>query len=222
MNTLQFYYANTVLGVSSVIQPKKIRSAYRLRPHSIEQIDFLFFCDPINKKEDKILIQKIAKAIGSSEYLIAEILDSKNSHIPFMLNNLLTRFLPKGFVIFGNDLSDRLTEKCSNPLPAESATGSAGAGQAATDRTDKTKQKNQIFSVTKTTSILLNQKKSLPKQIKWKVSINHNKQYHIPGCILNEINDFTGPNSPELQKKKQSAWSTLIKTFPQQPIPHHR
>ncbi len=110
MNAGQFYYVHNVLGVSTVIQPEGVRSAYRLHNNSIEKPDFIFFCEQIKTVEDKILIQKIAKAIGSSRELIIEVLNrsgfiSKNGTI---LDNLLTRILPKGFVIFGQSLSQYL------------------------------------------------------------------------------------------------------------------
>ena len=114
MNALQFYYVNTVLGASSVIQPQKIRSAYCLHRSSEKQTNFLFFCNHLNTKEEKELIQKIATAIDHSESMIVEILDMKNTHIPLLLNNFLTRFLPKGFVIFGHDLAFRLARFSSN------------------------------------------------------------------------------------------------------------
>ena len=116
MNTLQFYYTHTVLGVSSVLQPKGIRDSYRLHPSCARKAGFLFFCDQIQGKEGKQLIQKIAGAMGLSEYLILEIINPQNPHTPFILNNFLSRFRPKGFVVFGLELARRLMQ---NPLPAE-------------------------------------------------------------------------------------------------------
>ena len=61
MNTQQFSYIKEVLGISSVIQPKEIQSVYRLSEGFLNQtgpIDFLFFCDPITKSEEKNLLKK--------------------------------------------------------------------------------------------------------------------------------------------------------------------
>ncbi len=110
MNALQFYYVRTVLGVSSVIQPEALRSVYRLLNNSTTKADFLFFCDPVKSVEEKHLIQKMAKAIGSSQALILEVLNQ--THLEkAMLDNLLTRFLPRGFVIFGANLGYSLINK---------------------------------------------------------------------------------------------------------------
>jgi len=57
MNSLQFYYAHTVLGISSIVQPAWVRSTYRLHGHSEKQIDCLFFCDHLYRTEGKILIK---------------------------------------------------------------------------------------------------------------------------------------------------------------------
>ena len=110
MNALQFYYVRTVLGVSSVIQPEVLRSVYRLLNNSAGKADFLFFCDPVKSVEEKHLIQKMAKAIGSSKELILEVLNQTHSE-KAMLDNLLTRFLPRGFVIFGANLGYSLINK---------------------------------------------------------------------------------------------------------------
>ncbi len=112
MNAMQFYYARTVLGVSSFIAPQKVRKLYRLHYSSKKQVDFMFFCGPLHTKENKKLIQKIAQALNSSDYIIAEILQTQSPSIPSIINNLLTRFLPtKGFVIFGSDPVSHLTDK---------------------------------------------------------------------------------------------------------------
>lgn len=111
MNALQFYYVNTVLGISSFLQPQEIRSTYRLLYGSTKNPDFLFFCDSLKNNGDKTLIQKISKALGSDQYIIVEILNQHSLLINIVLNNLLTRFLPKCFVIFGPDLGFKLTNK---------------------------------------------------------------------------------------------------------------
>ncbi len=134
MNTSQFYYAHNVLGISSFLQPQKIRSTYRLYHSSETETEFLFFCQQlysspplsqgpalqgsnkisINKEKDSSLIQKIAQALRFSNYGIVEILDKQSLHVPYILNNLLTRFCPKGFVIFGPDLASHLNPKGFN------------------------------------------------------------------------------------------------------------
>ena len=112
MNALHFYYWNTVLGVSSFIQPQKVRTIYRLIHGLTKEPDLLFFCNSLNNnKEYKTLIQKMAKALGSDKYIIVEILNPKTPHIPLILKNLLIRFLPKSFVIFNPDLDSQLTNK---------------------------------------------------------------------------------------------------------------
>ena len=168
MNSLQFYYTHKVLGISSIIQPAWVRSTYRLHDHSEKQVDCLFFCNHLNMKEGKVLIQNIAKAIDSSAYIIVEILDSHNPCVSFIPNNLLTRFQPKGFVIFGGGLA------------------------------------YQLFS---------DQVRNVHEKITRKIMIGQNQQYDIPGCVLSPINELTGSNLPEIQKKKQQAWNTLKQFF---------
>ena len=111
MNALQFYYAHTVLGISSFILPQKSRNIYRLHQSSKKQVDFIFFCDSLHTKENKELIKKIAQALNSSDYIIVEILQSQSTSIPSIIKNLLTRFLPKGFIVFGSELAPHLTAK---------------------------------------------------------------------------------------------------------------
>ncbi|MDE0118886.1 MAG: hypothetical protein OXM55_02620, partial [Bdellovibrionales bacterium] len=114
MNGSQFYYAHNVLGISSLLKPQKIRSTYRLHHSSEKEIDFLFFCQQLNTEKDPSLIQKIAQALGFPNYAIVEIRDKQNPYVPYILNNLLTRFCPKGFVIFGPDLAPHLNPKGFN------------------------------------------------------------------------------------------------------------
>ena len=119
MNASQFYYIHNVLGVSSFLKPQKIRSTYHLHYGSEKEISFLFFCNTLNTESDCRLIQKIAQALHACGYIIAEILDPQSTHVPFMLNNLLTRFRPKGFVIFGPDLAIHLNPKTFNAMNSE-------------------------------------------------------------------------------------------------------
>ena len=65
MNAIQFYYISNVLGVSSIIQPEKLRSVYRLHPSLEKQTDFLLFCRQLKTEEEKQLIQKIKKSPGA-------------------------------------------------------------------------------------------------------------------------------------------------------------
>ena len=104
MNTQQFSYIKEVLGISSVIQPKEIQSIYRLSEGFLNQtgpIDFLFFCDPITKPEEKNLLKKMAQALSAQAYLIVEILNPKDFYTKGIETHLLTRFIPKGLVFFG-------------------------------------------------------------------------------------------------------------------------
>ena len=234
MNAGQFYYVHNVLGVSTVIQPEGVRSAYRLHNNSIEKPDFIFFCEQIKTVEDKILIQKIAKAIGSSRELIIEVLNrsgfiSKNGTHPAdgdtrpaggntppesvrkhlkgggtssaggdtppesgdtcpegysslatlkenlqkpsytILDNLLTRILPKGFVIFGQSLSQYL---------------------------------------------IGNRAGNLDRKISRSLFLSTQETLSVPGCVLSPLNNFMGLNSAEVQKTKQHAWAILKKVFP--------
>ena len=122
MTAIQLYYVNTVLRISSIIQPQEIRSIYRLHSSSAKQTDFLFFCHQLHTEEEKSLIQKIGKTLSPYENRIVEILsdptDKKDlsssatyseSTLNKVMKNLLTRFLPKGFIIFGSDLAIHLT-----------------------------------------------------------------------------------------------------------------
>lgn len=120
MNALQFYYANTVLGVSSFIQPQKIRTSYRLIYSPTKEPDLLFFCNSMeNNKEYKTLIKKMAKALDSDKYMIVEILNPKKRHIPYILKNLLSRFLPKSFIIFNPNSDFPATDKTHSTKSSE-------------------------------------------------------------------------------------------------------
>ncbi len=122
MTAIQLYYVNTVLGISSIIQPREIRSIYRIHPSSTKPTDFLFFCHQLHTEEEKKLIQKIGKTLSPYENRIVEILTDpiekrelvsntaySESTLNKVMKNLLTRFLPKGFIIFGSDLAIHLT-----------------------------------------------------------------------------------------------------------------
>ncbi len=107
MNTLQFYYAREVLGVRAILKPKILRTTYQLsRPLACQQ-DFLFFCGALKTSPQKELIKNIARALKGSAEQVVEMAGLKP--LPFLLNNLICRFPPsKGFVIFGEDLADKI------------------------------------------------------------------------------------------------------------------
>ena len=113
MNINQFYYTNKVLGISSFICPKHLRSTYSLdtthysylSDNNIQKKTILYFTESLNT-EDKIIIQKINQALNQPDYILIEIKDLKSQSSLF--ENLLTRFSPKGFVIFGPQLASHL------------------------------------------------------------------------------------------------------------------
>lgn len=108
MNTEQFYYIHKVLGVSSFIQPKDIRAAYKLHNYLYKNTPFLFFCSHLDSNKKKLLIKKMALSLNYTNTMIIEVLNIHHPHISNLLNNFLTRFVPKGFVIFGYDLASCL------------------------------------------------------------------------------------------------------------------
>ena len=110
MNSLQFYYLQEVFNISFVIRPQKNRDLYRLRPLCPKRADLLFFCSTLKTEEEKSLVQKIANSLTFYP-VIVEIRDPQNPGARLVLNNLITRFLPKGFVIFGAELANQLREK---------------------------------------------------------------------------------------------------------------
>ena len=182
MTAIQLYYVNTVLGISSIIQPQKIRSIYRIHPSSAKSTDFLFFCHQLHTEEEKSLIQKIGKTLSPYENRIVEILADptekptekkelslNTAHSESTLNkvmkNLLTRFLPKGFIVFGSDLAIHLTST-----------------------------KNTTEKIVET------------------VPISHHQNQSIPGCVLHSIHDMVdSPNSTETQERKKQTWNNLKK-----------
>ena len=184
MNVLQFYYINTVFGVSSIIQPQKLRSVYYLHPSLEKQTDFLFFCHPLHTKKEKELIQKIGKTLSPYKIQILEILanstkqqqtkkeflsnpPTSKSILKNTVNSLLTRTLPKGFIIFGSDLATHLTATYT-----EKKTG----------------------TIAETIHINSYQKKS------------------IPGCVIHKLSDMLGDtNSTKIQERKKQTWNTLKK-----------
>ena len=184
MNMIQFYYINTVLGISSIIKPQKLRSIYHLHPSLKKQPDFLFFCHPLHTKEEKNLIQKIGKTFHPCEIQIVEIFTDLTKQQPrkkepslntapyefplrSTINSLLTRTLPKGFIIFGSDLATRLT----------------------TTYTEK-----KIGPITEAIHINSHQKKT------------------ISGCVIHTVSDMTeNPDSTKTQERKKQTWNTLKK-----------
>ena len=185
VNTLQFYYADRVLGLSSLIKPRNIRDSYRLHPSKSRRADFLFFCEQMKTKEDKALIQKIASAMELSEYFILEILNPQNPHTPFILNNFLARFRPKGFAVFGPELAARLRGRPNSSTSGTPKQVSAEEGKEGRPNS------------------------SAPGLFKQEVALSENLSLSIPGCVLDKVSAFTGPDSPDLRKRKQSAWKIL-------------
>ncbi len=45
--------------------------------------------------------------------------------------------------------------------------------------------------------------------LKREIRISKNKTFTVPACVLDKVSAFTGPDLPNLRKKKQSAWNTL-------------
>ena len=213
MNTSQFYYAHNVLGISSFLKPQKIHSTYRLYNTSEKELEFLFFCQElhpssllsqkqalkgsnksINTEKNNSLIQKIAQALGSSHYATVEVLDLKSPYLPFVLNNLLTRFVPKGFVIFGSDLASHLKPK---DLIAQNSEENLTLeiNKLKTKYPHKISVKNLYGKITET------------------IAINKNQHQSISGCILNKLSDFTEPDLKTVQERKKQAWEILKQVF---------
>ena len=193
MNTAQFYYIYKALGISSFLQPQKIRSTYRLHYSSGKEINFLFFCHQLNMEQGNTLIQKIAQALGSSEHITVEVLDLQSPHTPFMLKNLLTRFLPKGFVIFGPDLASHLNPKGFDFMNSEQALEFT---KNPSNFSNKVNTKNPLGKIIET------------------ISTNKNQKQSISGCVLNALSDFTESDPKKVQERKKQAWKILKQTFP--------
>ena len=191
MNVTQFYYMNTVLGISSIIKPPNLRSIYHLHPSLEKQSDFLFFCHTLHTKEEKNLIQKIGKIFSPFKIQIVEIftesiqkhpkkkevsLNMKPFALPLknIINSLLTRTLPKGFIIFGSDLAAHLI----------------------TTYTEK-----KIGTITET------------------IYINHHQKNTLPGCVIHTVSDMTGDSiTTKIQERKKQTWD-ILKTFLQKAGP---
>ncbi|MDE0518662.1 MAG: hypothetical protein OXH36_03780 [Bdellovibrionales bacterium] len=246
MNTSQFYYAHNVLGISSFLQPQKIRSTYRLYHSSETETEFLFFCQQlysspplsqgpalqgsnkisINKEKDSSLIQKIAQALRFSNYGIVEILDKQSLHVPYILNNLLTRFCPKGFVIFGPDLASHLNPKGFNFHNSEHSPTSEIENRAKEVTQNHhlnpkgfnfhNSEKNPTLEIKNPQTKYSNNPsvKNLYRQITKTIPINKNQYHSISGCILNKLSDFTAPDLKKVQETKKQAWKILKQVFP--------
>ncbi len=121
----QFYYASEVLGVSDIIKPRELHSIYRLQGRS-KHSSFLFFCNQMKGEENLKMMRKMQEALEQKESQIVEISNVEHPYTrSYLFNNLLTRFYPRGFVIFGTHLAERLTGKSqaigkiSYPLPVK-------------------------------------------------------------------------------------------------------
>ena len=108
MNALQFYYTREVLGIQTALKPLHLRGAYRLSCPLAQKTDFLFFCDKLKVSAEKTLVKNIAKALKAEEEQVVEILDFQSLPKLALFKNLLTRFNPKSFVIFGDELAKKL------------------------------------------------------------------------------------------------------------------
>ena len=110
MNINQFYYAHKVLGITSLVRPKSAacildRTHYHpLLAHKQQKI-MLYFTGVLSS-EDKFIIQKINQALGQPGYILVEVLKYTQLHLLF--KNLLIRFSPRGFVLFGSQLTQSL------------------------------------------------------------------------------------------------------------------
>ena len=112
MNINQFHYAHKVLGITSLIRPKQsIYTLDKTHYHPLftnrQQKIMLYFTGALNK-ENKIIVQKINQALGKPDYILVEVLKYTKSH--FLLKNLLIRFSPRSFVLFGPQLAQSLIE----------------------------------------------------------------------------------------------------------------
>ena len=118
MNTFKFYWTYEVLGVQAVLKPLSLRSVYKLSRPLAQQTDFLFFCEPLKTTEAKDLVKKIAgPALKAEEEQVVEVLDFKSNHLAFLLKNILNRFTPsKGFIVFGEELANKLIKGVEHPL----------------------------------------------------------------------------------------------------------
>lgn len=113
MDVNQLYYSNKVLGISSFVRPEHLRSIYSLDithyPYThtcnIQKKTILYFTESLNT-EDKIIIQKINQALNQPNYILIEVKELKTKISLF--ENLLIRFSPQGFVIFGSRLAESL------------------------------------------------------------------------------------------------------------------
>ena len=194
MNALQMQYIKDVLGLRSVVQPKDIRSIYRIHK-SIQDPAYLFFlttlktgtsktlknsqkiqkAKPVEDKQwEKIkhLVQKINQSLNaSSPGWIIEILNLEDNRIHQILDQLLIRLQPKGFIIFDSYLAKKLL--------------------------------NNRYSLVSTR-----------EKIKYLVHWGGTQQITVPACTLNPIVEFLDmTDKANVQKNKRQAWEKLKYTF---------
>ena len=112
MNTNQFYYAKEVLGISSLAVPNHLKN-YHLRlgkyPVYFSKKKLLLYFSETTDQEFLNIVKNINKALKNPEYFFIEIKKGGN-HKEFILHNLLSRFKPFGFVIFGDELAKSLVK----------------------------------------------------------------------------------------------------------------
>ena len=184
MNALQLYYTQKVLGVQSALKPQDFRSIYSLSHPLAKKTDFLFFCNQLKTSSEKTLIQNIAKALKTEAEQVVEILDVQNPHCALLFKNLLARFNPKAFVIFGEKLAGQLFGASSNQTGYE---------------------KSATFMVFPTSRV--DKKQELSNKISKK------GEFTMAGVVIHSIHQLTNPDPVQKQKAKQEAWQVLHKTF---------
>ena len=189
------FFCNTLKTSSAKVLLKNIAKALKADTEQVVKIeDFkapnkAFLNQPARKKlsfAHKVGDRGAASGIFSfyNKVLKPEILN-KNS----ILKNLLTRFYPKGFVIFGKELAEALISsshlRTSTGSVTEQATGEA------------------VLKVEKTSPF-------------WALSFNQGtglSNQTIPGCVIPSISQLTDPAPAKKQQAKQEAWQVLYNTF---------
>ena len=111
MNVNQFYYVNKVLGISSFLRPEHSTYSLDIKHYSststssTQKKTILYFTESLDT-EGKTIIQKINQALKQPDYIIIEVKTTK--YLSSLFENLLSRFSPTGFVVFGSPLAKSL------------------------------------------------------------------------------------------------------------------
>ena len=234
MHTLPFYYVREVLGVKTALKPHALRTVYNLSRPLAQQTDFLFFCDTLKTPEAKSLVKNIVKALKAEEEQVAEILDLHSLHLTFLLTNLLTRFQPKGFVVFGKELAEKLIPpSClrTDPAPITKQAwpvshgqnlhqGGQNASLAVSDRGSLLQNKEGLPSER---VLPVNKEKKgsglkVPYSAYVSLPVNQHEEILVSGCVIHSIRQLTSPDPAQTQKAKQEAWRLLHKIFLQKTV----